>query len=122
MRPVKVILTLTVLLALGGDARAEWAGYGEVSGEVLRVRPTRGGAVLFRLRITGQKIEAGPQLASPCDFLYAGPGQDRLRKGVRVRMRVGGGGDPGIGVDRLESVEPARGRLKQAGSTPQRGG
>jgi hypothetical protein len=101
LKAIGAVLLLHIMCA---PAHARWAGVGEVVGEVLSARSIGIRGVVFRVAITHQTIERGPQLGSPCPFLYKGPGQMEVSRGDRVKLRVRGGGDPGIGVEKLEFI------------------
>ncbi len=100
-------ISVAVFLVLAGEAAAEWAGKGEVNGEVLKVKETRYG-VLIELEISDQKLERGPKLASPYTFSYGGPDKEKVRKGDRVKLWVQGGDGSGIIADKLEFLKPRR--------------
>lgn len=100
MRPRTLILALVPLFV--SAARAEWAGHGEVTGEVTVANALPDGSVLVQVNLHNQVIQAGPALGPGNLFHYAGPGRERLSPGDVVRMKVNRGGNPGI---RVESVD-----------------
>jgi hypothetical protein len=101
LKAIGAVLFLHIMCA---PAHARWAGEGEVVGKVLSARSIGMRGVVFQVAITHQTIERGPQLGSPCPLLYKGPGQMEVSRGDQVKLRVRGGGDPGIRVEKLEFV------------------
>jgi hypothetical protein len=117
MRPQTLILTLAPLL-VSAPARAEWAGHGEVTGEVIGANLLPDGSVLFQVNIHNQVINAGPALGAGNSFRYAGPGRERLSLGDHVRMKVNRGGNPGIRVDSVDFLNDVPGGPVPVGAMP----
>src|SRR5262245_43650956 len=108
MRPRTLILALAALL-VGAGARAEWAGQGELTGEVTASNTLQDGSVLIQLNVHNQIIHAGPHLGPGNSFRYGGPGRERLSPGDIVRIKVNRGGNPGIHVESVEFLNDVPG-------------
>lgn len=119
MRPQRLVPAL-LLLFVAGPARAEWAGHGEVTGEVTVSNSLPDGSVLFQVNIHNQVIQAGPALGNGNTFHYRGLGRERLNPGDIVRMKVKRGGNPGINVESVDFLNDMLGAPAPIGAVPGR--
>ena len=105
-----------VLLTAAQPSFAKWMGKGEVIGEVIESRSNNNG-VVFRLTISSQKIEQGPELGSPNTFSFDSPSWMEVTTGDIVKLHVNSSDSYGIRVERVEFVENKPGTVEQTYST-----
>lgn len=108
----RIIISVVVVLVAAQPAFAKWIGRGEVTGEVIESRSANSGAI-FRLTISSQKIEQGPELGSPNTFSFDGPVWMEVTTGDIIKLRVNSSDNYGIRVEQLEFVENKPGTIEQ---------
>jgi len=112
----RIIISVALMLVAAQPAFAKWIGRGEVTGEVIQSRSANNGAI-FRLIISSQKIEQGPELGSPNTFSFDGPVWMEITTGDIVKLRVNSSDYYGIRVEQIEFIENKPGTIKQTYST-----
>lgn len=108
-----IIIPVVLVFAAAQPAFAVWIGKGEVIGEVIQSRSGNDKAV-FRLTISSQRIEDGPELGSPNTFSFDGLGCNELTKGDVVKLRVNSSDDYGIRVEQVEFIENKPGAIEES--------
>ena len=96
----KIFIIPVLLIGIIQTIFAVWIGKGEIEGEI-KDSWINNKRVVFRLTITNQKLERGPQLGTNNSFSF--DGQDRLEitKGDIVKLKVNSSDEYGIRAEQV---------------------
>jgi hypothetical protein len=99
----RICIASVLLIGIIQTIFAVWVGKGEIEGEI-KDSWIDNNRVVFRLTITAQKLERGPQLGANNSFSF--DGQDRLEitKGDIVKLKVNSSDEYGIKVEQVVFV------------------
>jgi hypothetical protein len=115
MKWYRITLFVVLVIVLVQPLFAKWIGKGEVTGEVIESQNINNKAV-FRLAITNQKIENGPELGNSNTFSFDGLNCLEITQGDSVKLQVNSSDEYGIRVEQLGFIENKSGTIEESHS------